>query len=233
MDNLNVTWTINTEFALFARWLDRHFRARRWFESSGEALSVMYYVEPEPDGASCYTFEGVRKPPGVTNYELPEDLELLGVVMEFSLVPLSGDRLQVEARCCDPTFAGYYLTVIAAVSAAWAEASHVLNTFLSQERDSGVEGHNDELPLKESGSATKARVKSLNSGPRVPGRLPDFLRWQHIWKLIRNEVEQGHSYKETTIWLGKMHPKDRISAELLADIAKAGKSGSLDGQLTM
>lgn len=67
--------------------------------------------------------------------------------------------------------------------------------------------------------------------PRVPGRGKDRRRWVATWRAIRPQVERGKAYNEIATWLRKTHPADlACSADILADIIRAGEAGLLDGQ---
>jgi hypothetical protein len=63
---------------------------------------------------------------------------------------------------------------------------------------------------------------------RVPTKPTHLKHWREIWRTVRGMWNTTQNYTEITNWLNKAHPSLHCSAELMADIIKAGEAGLLD-----
>ncbi|HEX2987260.1 MAG TPA: hypothetical protein VHS06_03720 [Chloroflexota bacterium] len=62
----------------------------------------------------------------------------------------------------------------------------------------------------------------------VPARGPDYLRWHRIWQLVGKQAMDGKKIAAIADWLGRLHPKEKVSTKTLGYIIRAGKEGRLD-----
>ncbi|HZU07164.1 MAG TPA: hypothetical protein VFB73_14455 [Chloroflexota bacterium] len=67
---------------------------------------------------------------------------------------------------------------------------------------------------------------------RVPRRLRDRVRWQATWHVVKAQWRQGRRLTAIADWLARAHPELRCSADVLADIVRAGEAGVLDAPNT-
>lgn len=132
-------------------------------------------------------------------------------------IQLGPDTCELTAECINPFLSGAFLDLLRDIARRWPEAAESVEVYLQSPGIRSAEGA-EEI----------SRPAVGTRDPRVPQRLPDFKRWHRIWKTIRPQVEIGAHYKDIAKWLLGTHSEIKASAELVADIAKAGAGGFLD-----
>ena len=124
----------------------------------------------------------------------------------FKVLPLAAERVEVTAEGVEPEVLGYFRELLQAIGETYPEARKAIDSYLFPEKESG--GGDDK--------------------PRVPERGQDLRRWKRTWRVLKGKEEYLHSYQEISKWLKKMHPNLAYSADIVADIIRAGDAGLLD-----
>ncbi len=74
-----------------------------------------------------------------------------------------------------------------------------------------------------------AEIGKANRQPRVPKQSKIRARWVAAWRYVKHMYYEGKSYREMSVALRKIK-RIQMSADVLADVIRAGEAGLLDSR---